>query len=225
MASSRKRSRQELPSIDSLLEESHRAEKTYADFKSAFKAVANVRVNEFGRQKLQNLGEQEKTCWLFAAYPVKTVAGICTALRTVNGGTTEFQRSQILAQHSQLPPAEATLLGDFIERECASLVGLFAPKPDVKQLLTPPVNMCLECNERLVAYHTCQVKYYSSSGATLAEKITLRCTNCNLFYNYSHYGDKRTRGFRHYPRERAAVEASDTVYFDRTLFELQCSLA
>jgi hypothetical protein len=182
-------------------------------------------LHEFGRERLRDLGEREKTCWLFAAYAVNTVAGVCTAIRSVKQGTTAFQRSQILAQHSKLPAAEATALGDFIEHECSSLLEIFAPQPEDNPLLTPPVNTCLECNERLVANHTCQVKYYSSSGVSVATKITLRCTNCSLFYNYSNYGDKRVRGFRHYPSERAAVEASDTVYFDRVLFEFQCSLA
>ncbi len=225
MASSRKRSRQELPSLDTLFEEAHQAEESSANFKSSFEAVANARLLEFGRQKLQRLGEAEKTCWLFATYPASTVAKLCAALRYVREGTTESQRGQILAQHSELPPAEASSLGDFIERECASLVGLIAPQPGVQQLLAPPVNTCYDCKERLVSNHRCRVKYYSPTGVTFAEKITLRCTTCSLFYNYAHYGNKRARGFRHYPTPRPAVEASDTTYFDRRLLEFQCSLA
>ena len=59
----------------------------------------------------------------------------------------------------------------------------------------------------------------------MAEKTTLRYTSCNLYYNYAHYGNKRAHGFWYYTEERAAVEASDTTYFDRDLLEFQCSLA
>ena len=176
MASFRKRSRQELPSLDTLLEEAQQAEKSFADLKSGFQAVASTRVTDFGLHKLQNLGEKEKVCWLFATYPASTVATLCATLSSIKGGTTELQRSQILGQHSGLSHAEATSLGDFIESECASLVGLFAPQPGAKEVLTPPVNSCYECQGKLVANHRCRVKFYSPTGVTLAEKITLRCT-------------------------------------------------
>ena len=132
---------------------------------------------------------------------------LCRALRSIDGLTTE--RGQILAERSGLSPSDATPLGRFIERECVSLVDLFAPS--IKQVLAPPVNTCYECGEMLVANHRCKVKYYTNDGVTAAEKVTLRCTRCSLFYNYAQCGNKRVRGFRHYPTERSAVEASDTT--------------
>lgn len=169
-------------------------------------------------------GEREDLL-AFASYPASTVAALCSSLRAIQGGTTEFQRSQLLAQYSGLPPAEASSIGDFIERECSSLIDLFAPQPAVNQVLAPPVNTCYECYERLVANHRCQVRFYSPTGVSSAEKITLRCTTCSLFYNYAQYGNKRVRGFRYYSEERAVVEVSDTTFFDCCLLELQCSLA
>ena len=77
----------------------------------------------------------------------------------------------------------------------------------------------------LVAYHTCNAKYYSCNNAYIVKKYTLRCVKCNLLYNYSQYGDKHQTGFRYYSQERWAVEITDTVYFDRILLEWQCSLA
>lgn len=41
---------------------------------------------------------------------------------------------------------------------------------------------------------------------------------------YAHYGNLHD-GFAYYPDKRDLVEVSDTVYFDRKLSELQCSLA
>ena len=92
-------------------------------------------------------------------------------------------------------------------------------------MLGPPVNRCYDCENNLVAYHTCTVKYYTCKGATVVDKITLRCTHCDLLYNYSMFGNKEMLGFRHYPNQREAVEASDCVYFERGLLKLQCSLA
>ena len=54
----------------------------------------------------------------------------------------------------------------------------------------------------LVANHGSTVKYYTNAGVTVAEKITLRCTRCSLFYNYAQYGNKCVRGFCHYPAEQ-----------------------
>ena len=55
------------------------------------------------------------------------------------------------------------------------------------------------------------------------DKVTLRCSN-DLFYNYAMFGNKEGLGFRHYPFEREAVEASDYVYFEHSFLELQYSL-
>ena len=99
MASSRKRSRQALPSIDALLVEAQQAEKQFTECKGGFEAISNTRLIELGRQRLQHVGEKEKTCWLFASYPASTVAALCSTLRAIQGGTTEFQRSQLLAQY------------------------------------------------------------------------------------------------------------------------------
>lgn len=223
MASSRKRSRQQLPSIESLLQDDQQASESFANLKSALEVISRTRLIDFGREKLQSLGEAQKISWVFGNYAASTVTALCRALRSIDGLTTESQRGQILAERSGLSPSDATALGRFIERECVSLVDLFAPS--IKQVLAPPVNICYECEGMLVANHRCEVKYYTNDGVTAAEKVTLRCTRCSLFYNYAQYGNKRVRGFRHYPTERSAVEASDTTYFDRHLLEFQCNLA
>ena len=119
MASFRKRSRPELPSEDALLEEAQQSDKSFSDFKSGFEAVSSSRVTEFGRRKLQNLGEREKVCWLFATYPATTVAALGTALSSIKGEITDLQRSKILGQYLGLTPTEASSPGDFIESECS----------------------------------------------------------------------------------------------------------
>ena len=47
---------------------------------------------------------------------------------------------------------------------------------------------------------------------------------CTIMGRYAHYGNLRD-GFKYYPDKRDLVEVSDTVYFDRQLLQLQCSLA
>ena len=84
------------------------------------------------------------------------MAALCCALSSIDGATTESQRGQILGQMSGLSLSDATALGRFIERECVSLVGLFAPRSNV-EVLAPPVNTCHECEGMLVANHKCKV--------------------------------------------------------------------
>ena len=96
---------------------------------------------DFGKEKLESLNEAEKICWVFGNYAASTVAALCCALKSIDGATTESQRSQILGQMSGLSPSDATALGQFIELECVSLVGLFAPRSNI-QVLAPPVNTC-----------------------------------------------------------------------------------
>ena len=133
-----KRSRLELPSVDSLLEQAQQSEKSFSNFKNGFQAISSSRLMDFGRSKLQNLGEKEKTTWLFATYSASTVTSLCAALGSTERGFTELQRSKILSQYSGLTLTEASTLGDFILNECRWLVGLFAPQHNRKKMLAPP---------------------------------------------------------------------------------------
>ena len=49
--------------------------------------------------------------------------------------------------------------------------------------------------------------YYRCSGVLEAQKISLRCLDCSMMYNYAQYGNKVGTGFRFYDSEREAVEA------------------
>ena len=42
-------------------------------------------------------------------------------------------------------------------------------------------------------------------GVKKGSKITLRCIDCQLMYNYSMFGNKRELGFRYYPEARKIV--------------------
>ena len=101
-----KRSRLELPSVDSLLEQAQQSEKSFSNFKNGFQAISS---RDFGRSKLQNLGEEEKTTWLFATYSASTITSLCAALGSTERGFTELQRSKILCQYSGLTLTEASI--------------------------------------------------------------------------------------------------------------------
>jgi hypothetical protein len=91
-------------------------------------------------------------------------------------------------------------------------------------LFAPPTRECITCQRRLVSYHTTNVMYYRCSGVLVATKISLRCQECGLLYNYAQYGNKTSTGFRFYETERDAIEVTDGVFFERKLLDLQCSL-
>ena len=82
-----------------------------------------------------------------------------------------------------------------------------------------------DINNYVYVLYTMQVTIYALYGVTSASKVTLRCCSCSLSYNYSMWGRKRSTGFKYYPLQREYVEVSDTVFYQRRLLELQCSLA
>ena len=65
-----------------------------------------------------------------------------------------------------------------------------------------PVGKCIVCRRRLVSNNCTKVKYYAEGGVSYADKVTLRCVDCTLFYNLTQYGNKSDLGFRHYPEVR-----------------------
>ena len=93
------------------------------------------------------------------------------------------------------------------------------------RVLGPPLTCCLNCNQNLVHNHVTDIKIYSFDGVDRGKKVTLRCKDCKLLYNYSQFGNKHDQGFRFYSEPQPYIEVSDTVYFDRGLHELQCCLA
>ena len=111
------------------------------------------------------------------------------------------------------------------------VLSLYCPKAlttkssQVNSLLVPPTSTCFQCGKTLVSYHSCTVKLYTFEGVTEKQKVTLRCNECKVIYNYSQYGDKHNLGFRYYDYQRENVEVNDCVFFHRKLVEFQCCLA
>ena len=176
--------------------------------------------------------------WLVALYGFSSVMSVMIAVNNLPANLTEAQQTSYietsLQSCSNLADMQPTELDTLVKisRKCLTDGDSFAKvctKIATQEctVLSPPVQACLECDRRLVSYHTANVKYYTTSGVKKVEKITLRCQHCRILYNYSQFGDKSESGFRFYPSDckPAAIEVSDTVYFHRDLLEWQCSLA
>ncbi|XP_038066277.1 uncharacterized protein LOC119736303 [Patiria miniata] len=107
----------------------------------------------------------------------------------------------------------------------ASSSSTSTSRPTTTTVFAPPVSRCLVCEEKLTRNHgITTVKYFSFTGIDEAKKITLRCRPCNLTYDWYEYGSKTTH-WKLYEEQRPAVQASDSVFVCRKLFDFQCSLA
>ena len=222
---SRKRKLDMLPSVEEMSEELERERIVLKKFRKYYGKMVGIALDQ-GGSKLSKLEENEKATWLIATCGFDMVATISRCIQSLPDGMTSLQRVRVISDCASLPVDRARFLTEFIESHCPSLLETFKDNNFTPvTVLAPPVSTCYDCDEDLVAYHECAVNLYTAQGVRNVRKITLRCTRCNLLYQYAKYGDKRDRGFRFYPIQRDAVEASDVVYLDRTVFELQCNLA
>ena len=183
-------------------------------------------VHSLNSQKLGTASGDNIFAWLILHYGTSVVAKFLSAKKGLPDVLTPQMVICFLQQGMGDDKAAATKMNQIFSEAGPSLKRALSivkcqGGADVK-VLAPPVSKCLQCGRRLVANHSCAVHCYSTSGYCKASKITLRCLQCSLFYNYAKYGDKRKVGFRFYPGERTAVEVTDTIYFEKKLLELQC---
>ena len=90
---------------------------------------------------------------------------------------------------------------------CSSLIITdYAETPVMR--LGPPVTSCYSCGRNLIRNHVTKIKCYSTIGVKGGQKVTLRCKECQVSYNYSKFGNKHENGFRHYSSAQPYIEAS-----------------
>lgn len=93
------------------------------------------------------------------------------------------------------------------------------------RFLVPPTTSCISCTKALSGNHNpVKVTWFGLSGMEDAIKLSLRCRNCKLNYNFSQYGNGE-QGYRYYDQPRDTIEASDVTYLDRMLCDLFTSFA
>ena len=219
-------SRGKLPSLEELACEAKRRKTVLSNFSDAYTLITTTNLCELLSRKLDKVSENAKVCWLTAKFGLPSITKLLIVLKSLPQSLTGSQRVEAMVKYSGLPEKDVVVLEEFITSQCPVTLSDFLPaSQDMPSILAPPVSQCYDCDGNLVSNHSTQVKCYTTSGAKFATKITLRCRRCSLTYNYAHFGNKNELGFRHYPVAQPYVEVSDTVYFDRKVLELQCSLA
>lgn len=216
------KSKSNLPSLQELASEAKRRKTVLSNFSDMYTSIITTNLCELQSRKLNKLPENAKICWLTAKFGLPSISKLCIALKSVPQSLTGSQRVQAIAEYSGLAEKDVVELEEFIISQCPVTLS---DLPEPPSILAPPVGQCYDCDGSLVSNHSTQVKCYTTSGAKFATKITLHCRKCCITYNYAHFGNKNELGFRHYPVAQPYVEVSDTIYFDRTVLELQCSLA
>lgn len=93
------------------------------------------------------------------------------------------------------------------------------------EILAPPTNTCLKCQQPLVAQNKMSsVSVFSTANIHTALKLCCRCQHCQLNFGYSMFGNVE-QGFQLYDEERPYIEASDEIFLERQLCSFQVSLA
>lgn len=86
------------------------------------------------------------------------------------------------------------------------------------KFLAPPTDICFQCGSSLQLHHEpTTVICISLKGPLPAQKVTLRCRNCNINYRYEQFGNAN-RGYRYYSQQRPLVHGSQMVYMERNCF-------
>lgn len=197
------------------------AAKTLAE---AYNSLKTVHISDI--YSLKQIPEEQIITWLIATYGLGRMKRICSILGSLPPTLTPTQRKRFLASFLRTSE-DAELICKLVEERCPTLELLKDPAttPGTVKILAPPVHQCFKCTGNLSENHQCAVALYTMRGVYTADKVTLRCTRCSITYNYAMWGNKHSQGFVYYNEPREYIEVSDTIYFDRNVLDLQCSLA
>ncbi len=223
MASRRKRAKL-LPDLEEVASKVRGTKKVLDEFIRAMEAVKSLSlVHEMSRQ-LNTMTEDQVFSLLVCKFGIASVSQASALLSRLPPSTPDHMKQRYLLAHGLADP-ELTSMVETLRSMCPSALKALQSTSSDLLLLAPPTRVCLECGKDLTTYHDCTVKYYTLQGFATIDKLSLRCQDCELLYNYSQYGNKHSLGFRYYDVKRDNVEVNDCVYFDRNLLEFQCSLA
>lgn len=210
-----------MPDLDEL---QYKRGQTKSAIKGVEAAVRQLKEIDLMSTTSNVLSEDHSLLWLISLYGLRLVFMVVSCYNALPKALTENQMLHYLSRCCDCPVKEVKPLLSFIQANCPSLLEMLRPS-DLPVVLAPPVCACINCGRRLVSNHCTKVKYYTEGGVSYADKVTLRCVDCKLFYNPTQYGNKSDLGFRYYPEVGRIVEATDSVCATRSLGEFQCSLA
>ena len=122
--------------------------------------------------------------------------------------------------------------GEFEVERCVRLLNFLTEgleihnyEQEAVEILAPPVENCINCNKALVAQNQiCSVTVFLRNYVKSAMKFSSCCKDCNLNYGYSKFGNAQN-GYKFYEEQRVYIEATDSVFLDRSLCLFQISLA
>ena len=228
MASKSKRPKLSLPDPRQLMLQRKEQQGIVKTVEGAIHILENSNLTQLSESAQQSVSESTKVAWLVAKYGLEQVHILCQAIKNTPSVLTHHQRLELInaqATSCKFLASELEQLVGYIENQCPGLINSQQDADESPVILAPPVRCCYECNQELVAYHSCKVRYFTCTGAVDATKVTLRCVHCRLHYNYAQFGNKHDRGFQYYPVSRPAVECTDGQIMERRLLEFQCCLA
>ena len=190
-----------LPDLEQLLEAKKRRKHTVKEFASLCESLSELDLPACFSSNRGSLNLDENGCaaWLIIKYGFKR----CLAITTLQQQLPEsLTRKQKLKYISQLSGSDAECVEEvlsFADIACPSMLHTTSShRTNGPLVLAPPVSQCYDCDQRLVSYHNCSVRFFSTSGVKVLEKVTLRCIDCSLFYNYAQYGNKTRVSRVHY---------------------------
>ena len=178
-----------LPSLEMLVGQAKRHKSAVKELHDCCERLAEMNADELPMNCLSKLSDDEKICWLFSKYGSTTVVNVCKALKAVPVTVTDAQHLKFVQEISGINEEKVIILVKFITEACPGLIDMFTFQ-DFPLILAPPVTHCYDCEQRLVSNHTCQVRCFTTEGLRVAMKVTLRCKDCKLAYNYSQFGSK-----------------------------------
>ena len=117
-----KRPKLELPSLDELRAEKEQEKAVVSEVKTNLKALKEAKLQNLSARRLKKLTEDSKIMWLLVAHGVKTIAMVCTVLRSLPVGMTHIQRTRAIARLASVTEDEATFMVQFIPEDCPSLL-------------------------------------------------------------------------------------------------------
>ena len=227
MESKSKRPKLSLPDPRQLMLQRKEQQGIVKAVEEAIHIFENSNLMQLSEGVQQSVPDGTKVAWLVAKYGFEQVHILRQAIKNTPFVLTHQQRLEFIntqATSVKLPASAIEQFVGYIENQCPGLIKNEG-ESDVPVILAPPVHCCYECNRELVAYHSCNVRYFTCTGAIDATKVTLRSIHCCLHFNYAQFGNKHDQGFQYYPVSRPAVECTDGQFMERRLLEFQCCLA
>ena len=210
MASKSKRPKLSLPDPRQLMLQRKEQQGIVKTVEGAIHILENSNLMQLSEGAQQSVSESTKVAWLVAKYGFEQVHMMCQAIKNTPSVLTHQQQLEFInaqATSVKFSASELEQLVCYIENQCPGLIKSRQDAGESLVILAPPVRCCYECNQELVAYHSCKVRYFTCTGAVDATKVTVRCVYIVGFY--AQFGNKHDGSFQYYPVSRPAVECTD----------------